>query len=461
MGLSTGLRGHARDMTQGSPLKLIMWFSVPLFVGNIFQQVYSIVDTIVAGHNLGSGAVAAIGATSSIYSLIIGFLSGLNSGYGIVIARAFGAHKRDELRQAVAAMLLLNGVLSILFTGVSLLGIRPLMRALNVPSDVFEQAYLYIAIILAGMLVTSLYNMCAGLLRAIGDSRSPLYFLIIASVINLVLDILFIAGFHTGVWGAALATVLAQICSVIFCAVYIFRSYRELLPNKEDFLLEKGLLWDMFSTGLSMAVMLSVFNFGSVILQSAINQLGTSVITAHTASRRIIDMLMQPLSAIATANSTFTSQNWGAGQYDRIRLAIKTVVGLEVIWGVFSALVVYLFGGRMITALIGSTDPGVIQNAVMNLRINFACFPELGVLLCLRTAMQSMGSKIIPIVSSAMELAVKLLSVVTLIPCWGYFGASITEPITWIICCVFLCFVYLFRDRVRLMERGACRECEV
>ena len=173
MGLSTGLRGHAGDMTQGSPLKLIMWFSVPLFVGNIFQQVYSIVDTIVAGHNLGSGAVAAIGATSSIYSLIIGFLSGLNSGYGIVIARAFGAHKRDELRQAVAAMLLLNGVLSILFTGVSLLGIRPLMRALNVPSDVFEQAYLYIAIILAGMLVTSLYNMCAGLLRAIGTSGSP------------------------------------------------------------------------------------------------------------------------------------------------------------------------------------------------------------------------------------------------------------------------------------------------
>ena len=452
------IRGHIQDMTQGSPMKMILWFAVPLFIGNIFQQVYSIIDTMVAGHYLGSSAVAAIGATSSIYSLIIGFLSGLNSGYGIVIARAFGAHKEKELHQSIAAMLVLNLGVSVLFTVVCLAAIRPLMDSLNVPADVFEQAYQYIAVIFGGILVTSLYNMCAALLRAVGDSRSPLYFLIIASIVNLALDLLFVAGFHTGVWGAALATVLAQIVSVVFCFGYLFLAYRGLLPQAQDFRLKQKILVEMLSTGFSMAIMLSIFNFGSVILQSAINHLGTAVITAHTAARRLIDMLMQPLTAIATASSTFTSQNWGAQQYGRIHTTVKKVVILEAAWGLFSTVVVYLFGSSMVTVLIGSAEDTVIQNAVMNLRLNFACFPSLGILLCLRTVMQSMESKIIPMVSSAIELAVKVLAVFTLIPAWGYFGASIAEPATWILCCIFLGAVYLLRDRILLLERG--KRCE-
>ena len=333
------------------------------------------------------------------------------------------------------------------------------MKALQVPGEVFEQAYLYIAIILGGMLATSLYNMCAGLLRALGDSCSPLYFLIVSSLINLVLDILFIAGFHTGIWGvAALATVLAQILSVLFCALYIWKRYREWLPQKQDFAADRLVLWDLISTGFSMAVMLAVFHLGSVVLQSAINHLGSAVITAHTAAKRIIDMLMQPLTAIATANSTFTSQNWGAQKCRRIKDALCKSLALEIVWALSAAIAVLLFGRQMVSVLIGQTEKSVLDNAVMNLRINFICFPMLGVVLCLCTAMQSMGSKIIPIVSSGIEMLIKPVSVFVFLPHGGYFEASLTEPLTWVACCIFLSVVYLLRDHPRLKQKERFHE---
>lgn len=433
------------DMTVGNPIKIILRFAIPLFIGNIFQQVYSLVDTMIAGYNLGDGAIAAIGATSSIYALMIDFASGLNSGYGIVVARMFGAGDREGLKRSIAAMAVLDVVITVLLTVLSLWTIRPLMRALNVPDDVFLDAYLYISVILAGMPATILYNMFAGILRAAGNSRTPLYFLIISCAINLGMDTLFIVGLGWGVRGAAAATVIAESCSALFAGVYLFRRYRDILPQRRHFRPE-GRLWrEMTASGFAMAVMLCVVDIGSVAYQRAINALGETLIVAHTAARKLIGMFMMPLASIATAYSTFVSQNWGAGKRERVRQSLKNAMAMEIGWGVGSCVLMFVFGSFAVRLLTGTSDEAVIQNAVMSIQLHFLCFPALGVLLALRTALQAMGKKIVPVVSSGVELGIKVLAGFWLIPAWGYLCVCLTEPVIWTACMLFLIAVFIIK----------------
>ena len=434
-----------RDMTHGDPLKLILVFAVPLFIGNIFQQLYSIVDTMIAGYNLGDGAIAAIGATSSLYGLLIDFAWGLNSGYGIVIARAFGSGDREELKRTIATTVVLDTAITLLLTAVSVAALHPLLGLLNVPSDIYEDAYAYIVIILSGMVMTILYNMVAGILRAVGNSRTPLYFLIFSSVANGGMDALFIIAFGWGIRGAALATVIAQSLSAILSGVYVWRKYQDILPEKRHFRLELQRVKEMASTGFAMAVMLCVVDLGSVFYQRAINLLGSTLIVAHTAARRIIGLMMMPLSSLCTANSTFVSQNWGAKKTDRIRSSMRTVLLMEVAWGLFSCLLVWLLGGQAVQWLTSTTDPEVIDNAVLSLRLHFSCYPALGVLLAMRTGMQAIGMKVVPVISSGFELAIKLLCGLWLIPTFGYICVCLAEPVIWVVCMTFLIIVWLVR----------------
>lgn len=441
------MNNKTKDMTEGNPVKLILWFAIPLFIGNIFQQVYNMVDTAIAGHYLGDDAIAAIGATSTIYSLLIALTMGSNSGFGIVVARYFGAKDMAKLKESIAAMFRLNITISAVLTVLSLLLIRPLMRLLNTPEEIFEQAFCYIGIILAGLIMTSLYNMCAGMLRAVGNSKTPLYFLIISSILNIVMDIAFVVVIPLGMAGIAIATVIAQTCSVVFCLVYIFKNYKELLPIEEKFKTTKDMTKEMLGMGFSMALMNSVFSIGSVILQSAINNLGTTVITAHTAARKILEMCMQPLSTIGLANSTFVGQNWGAGKVDRIKSTIKKVYVMELIWAAIAFVVMYVFGRQIVTLLIGTADEQVLDYAVMNIRINFALFPPLGILFVTRNAMQSMGYKVMPVISSGIELLMKVISAYFIVPKFGYMGASFTEPSTWVVCAAFLVICYIVDNK--------------
>ena len=236
------LRG---DMTVGSPLKKILWFAVPLFIGKIFQQVYNLADTAIAGYTLGDNAIAAIGATSSLYSLLVDFASGMNSGFGIVTAQSFGAKNWGKVRRSIAAMLVLNLALAAVLTAGSLVALRPLMAAMEVPDAIFEDAYAYIFVIFAGLLATVCYNMFVGILRAFGNSRTPLYVLVAACVVNLVLDVLFMVQFQWGVAGAAAATVIAQAFSAVLCGLYLWRVYPHLLPRIGDFRLEGPLVKEM------------------------------------------------------------------------------------------------------------------------------------------------------------------------------------------------------------------------
>jgi len=435
------------DMTQGNAVRMILTFAIPLFIGNIFQQVYSVVDTMVAGYCLGDQAIAAIGATSSLYGLVINLAWGLNSGFALIVTQAFGAHEQGKIRKSIGHMMVLDGIIASVLTILALVFLPSLMRLMNTPENIFDQAYSYMSVIFAGMAATICYNMFAGILRAFGNSRTPLYFLIFSSLLNIGLDLLFVAVFRMGVGGAALATVAAQAVSGVLAGNYVYRNYRDMIPAKEDFRLEKELAKEMLATGGAMGFMYSVVDLGSVIFQGAANALGGMYITAHTAARRIINILMQPLSSMTNAAGTFVGQNWGAKQKQRIRDTLKKIMGMEIAWGLFACLVVYLFGRAIIRFTTGTQSEEILDNAVLSLRIHFPFFPVLGVLLALRVSMQSMGQKTAPVISSVIELLMKILSALWIIPSFGFTGVCVTEPVTWVLMAAFLIIVYWVKTR--------------
>ncbi len=431
------------NMTEGNPVRIIMTFAVPLLIGNIFQQIYSLVDTMIAGHFLGDRAIAAIGATSVLYSLLMNLAWGLNNGYCIVLSRLFGSGDTVQFRRGAAAMIKLNLGIGALLTAVSVLFLKPAMRLLLTPAEVFDQSYLYIVIILGGMLTTIAYNGCAGFLRAMGNSRTPLYFLILSSILNLALDALFVILLHTGIVGTAFATVIAQAVSAALCGTYIFRSYKEYLPQAADWEIDRELFAEMFTTGFSMSMMQCVFSLGSVVLQRSINALDTDIITAHTASRRIYEMLMIPMSTISSAASTFVGQNYGAKYYRRIREANRKMLLVELIWSIFSIFVCWTLGRPLVVLLTATGNEKIIANALLNLRLSTACFFPLGALFILRYSMQAMGHKVLPVLSSTIELVVKIISAAVLVPAIGYLGVAVTEPVIWCLCALFLAVFYV------------------
>ncbi|MCD8110373.1 MAG: MATE family efflux transporter [Clostridiales bacterium] len=357
------------DMTQGKPFSLILRFAIPLLIGTLFQQVYNLVDTMIVGYGLDENAVGAIGATSALYSVIVYFATGMNNGFGVILARLFGGKQYNQMKKAFASMILLDAAISLTLTVIALPLLKPLLTLLDTPADIFDQAYQYIFVIIAGMITTIAYNMGAGFLRAVGNSRTPLYFLILSCGINLSLDCLFVLVLSLGVAGAAMATVIAQAVSAFCCIVFIVRHYSEFLPEKSDWVPERALVREMLVTGLSMGFMESMCSLGSIALQRGINQLGTTLVTAHTASRRIYEMLMMPLATIGSAAATFVSQNYGAGKRDRIRVGIRQVAAVQLMWSLFSMLVAFTLGRQLIHLLIGTTDAAVIENAALNPRV--------------------------------------------------------------------------------------------
>lgn len=438
---------HTNDMTKGIPMKAIVQFTIPLLIGTLFQQAYNIIDTMIAGYNLGDDAIAAIGATSALYSVLIYFANGMNNGFGVVMSQIFGAGDTSSLKKAVAATVILNTVTTVILTVTVLPFLHLLLRFMDTPQEIFVMAYQYIFVILAGMTATIAYNMCAGFMRAVGNSQTPLYFLIVSCGINILLDILFIMGLHLGIVGAALATVAAQILSAVLCGIYIVQKYRIYMPGRADWRLSKALVTEMLATGLSMGLMSSVLAVGSIILQKGINHLGKNFITAHTASRRIFEFLMMPLQAIANACSTFVGQNFGAKQFQRIRQAMRQVLWLELLWSILSVAAAFSCGTLLIRMLTGTDNKIIILNAVYNLKICTLFFFPLGILFVLRNAMQAMGYKIAPVLSSGIELAGKVLSCMFVIPFMGYTGVVLTEPLIWAVCAVFLSVIYMCKIR--------------
>ena len=431
------------DLTNGNINKLLLGFAFPTLISNLFQQFYNLADTAIAGHILGDNALVAIGATSSLFSLIMTFANGLSGGFGIIIAREFGAKNESRVKSAVAHSLIINIIIGAVIFLLSLVVTKPILTAMNTPAAQFCDAYRYIIVILCTVAVPMIYNLEATILRSVGDSKTPLYFLIFASIMNIILDWVFMKNLNMGVTGAAVATVVSQLTASLLCLIVIKKNFPVLHITKSDFARDKKLTSDMLSAGMTMATMNSIFSIGSIIMQGAINALGETIIAAHLASRKLAEMFMQPLVTVGLACSTFVSQNFGAKKYDRISKAIRYSLIYCAVWSVISFFILWFLGAKTTVLITGTGNAEVVRNTAMYLRINAPFYFVLGILFVLRFSIQSINRKIPPLISSAMELGTKIAAAFVFIPMWKYTGACIAEPLSWCMGAIYLSVVFV------------------
>lgn len=419
------------DFLSGKIFVPMVQFTIPVLFSILFQQLYNTIDTLIVGHTLGETALAAIGAASPIYDLLIGFALGFGNGLAIVTARCFGSQDERMLKNSVAAAIGIGAGIVAVITIFSQFILMPLLRILHTPAEIIDEAYHYISIITIFTVVMFAYNLCAGILRAVGNSIMPLLFLIISSFINIVLDYVFIAHLGRGLSGAAEATVIAQGISVLLCLLYIARSVKKLIPKKINFKFDKTLYIEMTAQGLSSAFMMCFVSAGSVILQSGINGLGYLTIAAHTAARKLYSFCMMPFMAMSQTINTFVSQNCGAKQPGRIRKAMKYSYIFAAIVTVFMTIFIWIFAPAMIRFISGSEEVVVLQNGTLYLRVVAPCYFILGVLNNTRRALQAIGQKILPVFSGVIELIGKILFTAFFIPKMQYMAVIICEPVIW------------------------------
>lgn len=430
------------DLMNGPIFKSLLIFMLPILVSCLFQQLYNTVDTMIVGNVLGDTALAAIGACGAIYELLVGFGIGIGNGLAIVAARAYGAGDEDQLKQTVAGSIVIGIIASAVITLAGAVGLHPLLELLDTPAEILEDAYGYIIIIDFGVIVMFAYNLCAGLLRAIGNSFMPLVFLILSSVLNVILDLWFIAALGMGVAGAGVATVISQGVSVALCILYVFRSARLLLPEKKHFHVESRLYWELFSQSISMGLMSSIVSAGSVVLQYGINSLGTLVIAGHTAARKLFAFTDMPLTAMASACSTYVSQNYGANHPDRVRRGMRDIYLYGVVVAVTAILLMSVGAEWMVKLVSGSSEPVVLENGVRYLVWNAPFYAVLGMLLSTRYALQSMGEKVLPLLSSVIEFLGKIVFVLLFIPRFEYNAVILCEPVIWCFMTIELLIAY-------------------
>ena len=419
------------DFLHGPIVKSLVLFAIPMLISSLFQQLYNMVDTMIIGHYLGDDSLAAMGACSSIYSLIVGFALGIGSGMSIVNARSYGAGDLDKLKRSVASSICIGLCVAAVATIFGGLLLRPILELLHTPENIIEEAYLYVSTIVSGVAITMTYNLCSGMLRAIGNSFMPLVFLIVSSILNVFLDLVMIVQFSMGVRGAALATVMSQAVSAVLCVAYIVKKTPILVPKKEHFRYDAELWKELFAQGISMALMGSIVSIGTVILQYAINGFGSLTIVAHMAARKIYSLFCLAINVTSMAVSTFVSQNKGAGNRERIVKVMKYAYIYDVLAAGVITFALWAFGEQMVIWLTGTKDPIVLENAVLYLRLIGPFLAILGMLLQTRSALQGIGEKLLPIMSSVIEMVGKILFAVFIIPKMGYFAVIICEPIIW------------------------------
>ena len=430
------------DLIHGPIFKSLVIFAIPLLISNIFQQLYNTVDTMIVGQYLGDVSLAAIGSCAAIYDLLVGFALGIGNGLSIVTARSYGSKDETLLKKSVASSIVIGIIVSVVLTLIGLVFLRPLLNILNTPIEIIDEAYSYIFFIVLFIIVMFAYNLCAGLLRAIGNSMMPLIFLIISSVLNVGLDILFITQFQMGIRGAAVATVISQGISVILCIIYIIKKTRVLLPEKKHFQMDKDLYRELLGQGFSMGLMSCIVSAGSVILQYGINNLGYLIIAGHTAARKLYMFFNMPFTAMALAISTFISQNKGANQKDRIKKALRYAYIYDIIGAAIVTCIILLFGSSLVKLISGSSKEVVLHNGTLYLTIVGPFYAVLGILMQTRYALQGIGQKLLPLISSVIEFFGKIIFVIFLIPRFQYMAVIFCEPVIW--CVMTVQLVYSF-----------------
>ena len=422
-----------KDLSKGKPLKVILQFALPLYIGQLFQLCYGVIDTRVIGSVLGEAALAAVGSTTALSDLLIEFLNGIVCGFGIIIAAYFGAKEEKNVKGSIGGTIVMGTVFTILISGVCLLFLPDLLGILNVAENLMTDAAAYIQVIIAGMIITTLYNICAAILRAMGDSYTPLFFLILSNIINVILDYAFVMFMGMGTKGAALATILAQAVSVVLCVLWMKKKYPALSLHRDDVKPDQEIYRQLIPTGLSMGFMISFVSIGSLALQTSINTFGTNTIVAHTAARKLTIIFLTPFFVLGTALATYCGQNLGAKEYGRIRQGIKNSLQLAFAWCVLVIFIVAICSPVLIKFVTGSTKEEIIRLATLYLKVNASLYFLPAMICIFRNSMQGFGDNKTPLVSSFIELAGKVLIAWFLIPWIGYWGVILSEPIVWAI----------------------------
>lgn len=457
-----------QDLTAGRPLKQIFKFALPIFIGNVFQQLYSMVDTIIVGNTLGEQALAGVGATSAMFFLVIGFVQGMTAGFSVKTSQFFGSQDEYNVKRSVATSFMLCAVMTVALTLLSVFTTMPLLKVMKTPDDIIQYSYDYIIVIYAGLGATVLYNMVSSILRALGDSKVPLLFLIMASVINVVVDLLFIVVFKMGVAGAGWATVLSQLLSGLACLIYMFRKYEILKIKKEHFKTSWRFCYQHLAIGLPMALQYSIIAIGIMVQQSAVNLLGTKYVSAYTAATKIDSLITQSLVAMGTAIATYTGQNYGAGKFDRIRKGIDNAMLVSVGLAILCGLAVY-FGSDLMTSLfVENPDKEMLALSKKFLMWQGLFYICLAVIYVYRNALQGMGHSALTMFAGLTELGMRVFASLLLAHIFGYMGICLSNQCAWIGADIFLLTSYYIlisrktqknkiSDKVTVMEKSYAR----
>lgn len=427
------MKHRKTTLTEGNPVKLIVLFAIPIFLGNLFQILYSLIDTKIVGSTLGETALASVGSVSTLYNLLTGFFNGLTLGFSVVTARFYGSGEEKALKKNISGAITLGFGTAVVLITLTAVFLKPILRLLQVPAEQFDMSYSYIVVLVWGMFITLAYNLCANTLRATGDSVTPLIYLVISSLVNVGLDYFFILNLHLGVAGAAYATVIAQFLSVVLCLIRIYRGFPILHVGREDFQFDREQLWQLYQNGLSMGLMSSLVNFGTVVLQSGINQLGTSIIVAHTAARKVFEIWNLPISVMGSAMATYCGQNYGAGKYGRIREGIKGALGLGAVWAVAVFNMAHTISPYLIRFIASSDSPEIIYWGKTYLEYDMSFIILCVGIVVLRNSMQGFGDYKTPVFSSFIELMGKVVFTFTFVRFFGYWGIIWTEPVIWVL----------------------------
>lgn len=433
-----------KDMTKGSPIRLILGFAIPLLLGMLFQQFYNLVDMIIVGRFLGSSALAAVGSTGSINFMILGFCMGVCNGFAIPVAQKFGAKDEKQLRYYVANSIWLSIIFAVVMTIAVCALCRNILIWMDTPADIFDASYAYIIVIFMGIPVTYLYNLLSGFMRSLGDSKSPLIFLVISSVLNILFDVVAIAVFHLGVAGAAVATVLAQAISGISSLIYMIRKFPILRVHGEEWKWRGIFVARLCSMGIPMGLQYSITAIGSVILQTAVNGLGSMTVAAMTAGGKLSMFFCCPFDAFGSTMATYAGQNLGAGKLQRVTKGMVQCSFLAAGYSIVAAIVMILFGKNLALLFVDSTEVELIANVAKLLVINSLFFIPLALVNIIRFAIQGLGFGKLAIFAGVAEMIGRSVVAFGFVARFGFVAACLASPFAWVLADVFLIPAYAY-----------------
>lgn len=438
-----------QDMTKGSPLKLILLFTMPILLGNLFQQFYSMADTLIVSQTLGVESFAAVGSTGSIINLIIGFAIGLTAGLSVITSQYFGRRDEAGIRRNLATSVIISGIVSVMLTVLSVIFARPILSFMQTPVNLIDEAYSYVIVMFAGIGITMFFNLLSNILRAIGDSKTPLIFLALTSLLNIVLDYFFIFALNTGVEGAAYATIISQIISIVLCLIYIWKYIPTLRIYKEDWKVSRTEVKKHLAISLPMGFQSSIIAIGALAVQMTLNSLGASAVAATAAAQKIDSFVQMPMQSFGIAMATYTAQNFGAGKNERVWIGINKVAKIVVGYSIVMAFTMVLFGADLSKIFVGN-DPEVLELVNIYFVTNAPFYFLLALLYLYRYTLQGFGKSSSPTLAGIMELLSRVIGAVVLSTSLGFIGVVIATPFAWLTALIpVLGSYYIFKRRMQ------------